>query len=267
MRKSSLVLVVLLGGAVPLVAACSGRTLEPSDASAGAAGSAESGGSAGASAGTSPGGAIGIAGTSLGGAAGVAGASLGGAAGVAGGLPDAGAGGVTPREPVKHRASETTCDHTRPSNPSNAPADGDPTRVACHSHEDCNQGENGRCVGNGHDGWQCTYDNCFADADCASSSSAEPRLCMCEGGVRSDNNVCLPGNCRLDADCGTGGYCSPSLGSCGNYSKVVGYYCHTPDDECVDDADCGGGAASALAYCAFMPTIGHWKCSTTHCVG
>ncbi len=67
--------------------------------------------------------------------------------------------------------------------------------------------------------------------------------------------------------CGAGGYCSPSLGECGNYDKAVGYFCHTQDDECSDDSDCTGGIASSPAYCAFMPAVGHWRCSTAQCVG
>jgi hypothetical protein len=140
----------------------------------------------------------------------------------------------------------------------------------CHSDAECTEGENGRCGGNGHDGYRCTYDNCFADSDCSGAASGEARVCGCEGGFRSENNVCLVGNCQLDADCGQGGYCSPSLGNCGNYAKTVGYFCHTPDDECIDDADCDalpGAGTFGAPYCAFMPTIGHWKCSNTHCVG
>jgi hypothetical protein len=258
MRSSSLLLVIALGCSVPLVAACSGRALESRDPSAGSAGADESSGAGGASAGTSPGG------SSPGGSS-PGGSSPGGSTGEAGSSPLAGTGGMTLREPEKHRASATACDHTRATNDPGAPADGDANYVRCHSHADCTEGDNGRCSGNGHDGWQCTYDNCFADSDCSSAASGEPQLCQCEGGFRSDNNVCLPGDCRVDADCGEAGYCSPSLGPCGNYTKVAAYYCHTPDDECTDDSDCGASGASA--YCAFAPTVGRWRCSTVHCVG
>ncbi len=159
--------------------------------------------------------------------------------------------------PAQHRAAAAACDHVRPdTEPDPGPSYGGP--MDCTQNSDCTDGDNGRCVGNGHDGWHCTYDECFADSDCPTSS-----VCACEGGFRSDANVCLAGNCRTDADCGDSGYCSPSFGSCGSYSGVVGYFCHTCDDECVDDADCGGGGA----YCMFDQSVSHWICSTMMCAG
>jgi hypothetical protein len=134
----------------------------------------------------------------------------------------------------------------------------------CTSDADCTEGENGRCTGNAHDGWQCTYDECFADSDCASAADGAPQVCGCAAGPSSNNNVCLPGNCRLDTDCGAGGYCSPSLDQCGDYT--LGYFCHVPKDECVDDADCVASIGKADAYCAFNSDAGHWKCAAAHCV-
>ncbi|MET0792423.1 MAG: hypothetical protein ABW061_12960 [Polyangiaceae bacterium] len=250
MPRSPLLFVVAFGCALPLLVACSGRALE-GGASAGSAGSDESTAGAGASSGA--------AGAS-------AGASPGGATGVAGGSAHAGAAGAA-HEPENHRPSAVACDQTRPTNDPGAPADQDGGYVACHSHADCTAGKNGRCSGNGHDGWQCTYDGCFADSDCSNAASGEPQLCACGEGFRSDNNVCLAGNCRVDTDCGQGGYCSPTLGDCGNYAKTVGYYCHTKDDECSDDSDCKAGTASGPGYCAFTPSVGHWRCSTAQCVG
>ncbi|HKU40744.1 MAG TPA: hypothetical protein VJR89_21435, partial [Polyangiales bacterium] len=75
-----------------------------------------------------------------------------------------------------------------------------------------------------------------------------------------DNNRCLAGNCRVDADCGQSGYCSPSFGSCGSLDGVVAYYCHTCQDECIDDEDCSrlqGECASPSStpafFCAYVP--------------
>jgi hypothetical protein len=111
---------------------------------------------------------------------------------------------------------------------------------------------------------------CRTDEACGAG-----KACECEGGFRSDNNVCVEAGCRVDSDCapvnaacGAAGHCSPSLGSCGHYTKTVGYYCHTPKDECIDDADCSGqGSFGGKPYCKFEPSVGHWKCSTQECAG
>lgn len=79
--------------------------------------------------------------------------------------------------------------------------------------------------------------------------------------------TCLAGNCRTDSDCANGGYCSPTLGQCGNYTGVIGYYCHTPSDECTDDSDCTGNPTSGPGYCMYSPEVAHWLCSYSHCVG
>jgi len=249
MPLSRALLVIALGCVTSLVVGCSGRAIDSHDAAAGSGGSGEASGAAGASAGASP--------TS-------AGTSPGGAAGAAGSTVQAGAGGMTLREPEKHRSEATACDPTRPSMPPNAPPDGDPNWVTCHSHAECTDGANGRCSGNGRAGYRCTYDLCFTDSDCPTAATGESQLCQCDGGY-AGNNVCLPGNCRVDADCGNSGYCSPSLGACGNYSGVVGYFCHTQEDECLDDADCS--ISPNAGYCAFMPVVGRWQCSTAQCVG
>jgi len=253
MQIRSLSLAASFGLLAQLIVACSGRATETPAASAGASGSEEAAGSGNASGSGAASGAGSSGGTS----------PEGGSAGM---VALAGAGGATPREPTKHRPTATTCDQTRASNDPGAPTDPDAPRVDCRAHTDCTAGENGRCAGNGHDGWRCTYDNCFADSDCAAGAS-ESRVCACDGGDRSDNNVCLPGNCRVDADCGEAGYCSPSFGDCGNYFGVVGYYCHTNTDECVNDADCTADGTRPQGYCAFRPTIGRWQCSNINCVG
>ena len=167
---------------------------------------------------------------------------------------------VTPGTPLNHRAVAAACDNERstalPVIPDqySGPTD-------CTVHEDCLAGTNGRCVGNTHDGFYCTYDACFADTDCGAF------VCACGGGFRSDDNVCLhQGNCRVDANCGAGGFCSPTFGDCGDFSGVVAYYCHTAGDECVDDADCGNVGAGG-PYCAYNAIAGKWLCSTQQCVG
>ena len=167
------------------------------------------------------------------------------------------------REPRRHRPTVVGCDDERSNE---GPFIDDETlarggdELQCTAHEDCTDGDNGRCVGNSHDGWYCTYDLCASDDGC------DGGVCECGGGWRSDHNVCLGGNCRVDADCGPGGYCSPTFGDCGDYSGVEAYQCHTPDDACIDDEDCGDGAPFA-AYCAFNPAARRWMCSDSQCAG
>jgi len=140
-----------------------------------------------------------------------------------------------------------------------------PGSMGCQSDDECTEGTNGRCLPNRFQN-ECSYDDCFADSDCGGGA------CLCRGargGVGSYGaNQCVGGNCGTDADCGPGGYCSPSLGDCGDYGGVVGYYCRTCEDECLDDSDCteetsvfGGG------YCAYNPAVGHWACSYSQCAG
>ena len=165
------------------------------------------------------------------------------------------------RVPERHRATATQCDGERPYLDPGVPPDGEGPPVSCRTHEECTDGTNGRCGGNGHDGWYCTYDQCTTDSEC------DGKVCECEGGFRSDADVCLrEGNCLVDADCGVGGYCSPSFGDCGSYMGVVAYFCHTAADECVDDVDCGD-EDSWGPYCAYNRVSGRWTCSESHCAG
>jgi hypothetical protein len=137
----------------------------------------------------------------------------------------------------------------------------------CMTDSECNDGgQNGRCLPGGRiAGCQCTYDTCFADADCHGGGPCD---CRAGAGIAgpgfSATNICKGGDCRTDRDCGPGGYCSPTLGGCGAYGGVTDYRCHTPKDKCVDDSDCqaqGGGD------CRYEPTSGAWTCQTSQCAG
>ena len=162
-------------------------------------------------------------------------------------------------EPDKHRATPQTCS----GNPPSGPAGGtgyDAGYNECSSHDDCS-GMNARCV-QSRGGMVCTHDQCLTDSDCGSGE-----VCECGGG-RHGSNVCLPSECRTDADCGPGGWCSPSFGTCGSYSGTVGYFCHTCEDECTNDSDCGdtsGGYGDP--YCMYDQQVGKWTCSSSHCAG
>lgn len=167
------------------------------------------------------------------------------------------------RVPRQHRATRAACPTDRP--PSTCTGGGAP--AACTVDGDCTMGRNGRCVGNPHDGCRCNYDTCSDDSACMTGG---PCACRLSTRGAAGANVCLPGNCQIDADCGAGGYCSPTFGSCGEYSGVVGYRCHTPQDECVDDEDCAGVDAGFLGqrpYCMYAQEVGHWRCSNSACAG
>lgn len=167
--------------------------------------------------------------------------------------------GIAGRTPTVHRASADACSTAKaPDTSSDAGIAG-----ACHSNADCTMGRNGRCVTGGRVPNQCVYDACYSDSECASSDGTG--VCACGGGF-GGNNVCLTSGCRVDGDCGAGGFCSPTLGSCGHVETAQAYYCHTAQDECVDDQDCATDAAPR-GYCAYEKTIGHWKCSTSECAG
>ena len=82
--------------------------------------------------------------------------------------------------------------------------------------------------------------------------------------------VCVANNCKVDSDCGCG-YCSPSVDpTCTPAGDVdwgvFGYCCHTPQDTCVNDTDCGTSTTNVQGFCAYSPEIGHWACSYTPCV-
>lgn len=162
-----------------------------------------------------------------------------------------------PATPQRHRPAAATCSAERA--PGTSPDfEGD---WECETDADCTADPSGRCTGNSHDGWYCTYNECTTDNECAAGS-----VCECSGGFRSDHNVCLPGNCVTDADCGETGFCSPSQGDCGAYFGTVGYFCHTCEDECVNDSDCGD-ADEWGSYCMYDQGVGHWRCSDSQCVG
>jgi hypothetical protein len=171
-----------------------------------------------------------------------------------------GGGSACGRVPMQHRSQEKTCDHERPPGVASGPADPIPAGESCVSDSQCTHGENGRCNPAINDDQHCTYDDCFADKDC----KAGPCVCG-ETDWNADANVCLMGNCHTDADCGAHGYCSPSFGECGPYLGVVAYYCHTCDDDCVDDADCYPDQRGD--YCLYNPAVARWVCGEAQCEG
>jgi hypothetical protein len=100
----------------------------------------------------------------------------------------------------------------------------------------------------------CVYGWCSGDTACDPGQ-------LCDCGEAAASNRCVSAGCNLDSDC-PGSYCSPTLGDCGAYGGTVGYYCHTPSDECIDDADCSDGG-----YCKYDLVRAHWVCGAGTCVG
>jgi hypothetical protein len=123
---------------------------------------------------------------------------------------------------------------------------------------DCTEGENARCSSSDSGGY-CSADQCFDDAGCRFGGP-----CDCEGAPLGTGNTCLPGNCKTDADCGPGGYCSPNPRRCLAFGGVAGYYCHTPQDTCIDDSDCA--ASYPTAACFYDGGAGRWACAEDECL-
>jgi len=157
------------------------------------------------------------------------------------------------RVPVNHRPNDDQC--MTPEPPGTCAASLSLVE-ACLEDSDCVSGTNGRCDETlGIVTCFCSYDMCTQDTDCPAGQT-----CACHSSPYNDfSNACVPGNCRVDADCGPGGYCSPTITTdpettwCGS---VGGYYCHTPNDLCIDDSDCGGGND----FCVYSSTGGRWEC-------
>jgi hypothetical protein len=189
------------------------------------------------------------------------GLSMGGAAGEGGVLSMGGrlaSGGTCgPRHiPIHHRQAGVACPQERAPGSVFVNTCSSVFAGQCTQDTDCTAGMNGRCLPNMRlsCAGQCDYDTCFGDSDCPAS---QPCACR-QSASDSAANSCLNGsNCRIDADCGPCGFCSPTPislcvctsqafcnppdphASCGD-SCGHGYFCHTPQDTCLEDSDCTG---------------------------
>lgn len=153
----------------------------------------------------------------------------------------------------KHRAVAAACDSA------SAPGVGTPgAGGACDRDSDCKGGRNGRCMpklGMSATGNECEYDACFSDAECKSGET-----CTC--GIREPwpaRHRCQPSNCRVDRDCGPKGFCSPSKHALAS-KTVEGWYCHTDDDECMNDSDCPSEVPGRTDYCGYNANKERWVC-------
>jgi len=167
------------------------------------------------------------------------------------------------RTPLRHRPASTACSAERPA----ATTKSDPWPTAtCDVDSDCTAGLNGRCwVGVSLGGVDagafryCSYDECRTETDCPSTGTR--RVCLCRGPeIPLAPNRCVPAECSTDADCGPGSFCSPSPRDWMYPTYVVaGYFCHTPDDECIDDRDCDPPDAFSR-LCSFDISARRWRC-------
>jgi hypothetical protein len=156
------------------------------------------------------------------------------------------------RVPMNHRADDSACATTPPAGTCTLM----PGFAQCTKDSECSTGTNGRCIETmgGALTCFCSYDTCKKDSDCTNG-----QLCVCHGSAYTGGagNSCGSGNCRTDADCG-GSFCSPSANSMG-CGGLGGYYCHTPSDQCVDDADCP--TMNGPQICAFSSKNSRWECA------
>ena len=161
-------------------------------------------------------------------------------------------------KPEEHREVAATC--------SSAPGRGY-AKVGvpgeCSKDSDCKRGMNGRCVLIGdmnpaRNRNACEYDDCFTDSDC---HAHETCTCGFRSEMIAERHRCLPSNCRVDGDCGPNGFCSPSKRKMGS-STVEGWYCHTEDDECMNDADCPGARKMFEPYCGYSKKKERWMCDS-----
>jgi hypothetical protein len=164
-------------------------------------------------------------------------------------------GGGSHPAALNHRPNDVQC--SEPAAPGHCGCSGCNLgpQFTCVSDSSCTQGVNGRCTAGGAvAGCSCTYDACSGDSDCPSNQT-----CACHGSPYAyAGNQCISGNCRIDSDCGAGSYCSPS----GDLS-VVGYYCHTPQDTCINDDECTVRNCSGPPgepRCVYAGSAGHWQC-------
>lgn len=170
-------------------------------------------------------------------------------------IPGATQSAVAMRVPKRHRPVAERCTDL-------------PLRMSTHEpckvDGDC-KGREPRCE-NG----ACTVARCREDGDCLKG-----QMCQCGKAYEHSQNArpqgCLPAGCRTDADCGPSGHCSPTLDlACGSYRGISGWYCHGPNDACVDDEDCvitRPDGEPHRGYCAYSLVAGRFVCAFGTCAG
>ena len=160
--------------------------------------------------------------------------------------------------PPLHRANSLMC--TVPRTPATDGGSAPNNYGGCTGDGQCTSGQDGRCqaVYNSM-ACGCSYDTCDIDDVCGDNA-----VCLCRTtDTPSSANHCLTaGNCRVDSECGAGGYCSPSLlvGDTCNQDNIA-YFCHSAQDQCVQDSQCVAAIGQPAQGCLFSPHgEGYWAC-------
>ena len=183
------------------------------------------------------------------------------------------------RVPANHRTVAAACTEARGPGAVSGTANCPDIPATCGQDSDCTAGKSGRCVSDTHGCTTigCSYDGCSSDADCADNEACGCRMSATD----STPTICVSAECRADADCGASGFCSPSLvgdpcvyptqalctpgeGTCSpgpclcGDGRGHGYFCHTPNDTCLDDSDCETSSGSS---CGFDRLEKRWTCT------
>lgn len=146
-----------------------------------------------------------------------------------------------------HRHTAVPCNKTEEFEPC---AESNPVMSTCAGDSDCGAYPPGVC--SGPDFYcSCKYP-CTHDDECGAGA-----ICVCNtGGSHPFYNYlgCMRAGCRSDADC-DGAHCSLAFGRC---FELLGFYCHTPEDECGGDRDCID--LDLGDRCAYSEETGRWYC-------
>ena len=157
-------------------------------------------------------------------------------------------GGCSDRSLSKRSASDMSVAGVK----LNPPTSHRPVAVVCANADAgaTHSGGSGGGAGGGND----NDNSCSSDSDCPNGTA-----CGCDVGY----DACIFSGCRVDSDCGAGGYCSPtfSIYSCDGDTglpQLLGFYCHTANDQCNNDSDCASDQ-----YCSYDTKA--WNCILLSC--
>ena len=154
---------------------------------------------------------------------------------------------VTCKNGLQHRPEALACSFTLPPPPTGGAGGGGGTGglpSQCDADDDCRSLHYGYCDFSGGNAIPTCKAGCAMDSECSSG------ICACSS---TGPGHCTAAGCVTDADCGSNSLCALTFGICGPGS----FQCTTPQDQCITNADCGGGT------CTFNGT--HRACNGAVC--